>query len=150
MREKRHTPEGIVSKLRRRMNWSRKESPVADVICSTWPVCRLSDLSRPKLMGAALIYARRHGLFTLMGLAGKDDLDAGVDVDAGERLHERHWFAREHGRAASRCSNPRSAPRTHSSAATPCSCAIDLKPLSRVHNCSPADRWHAERRWAST
>src|SRR5215210_6272988 len=27
-------------------------------------------------MGAALTYARRYGLFTLVGLAGEDDLDA--------------------------------------------------------------------------
>src|SRR5215204_842323 len=45
-------------------------------VSATWPVCRLSDLSQPKLMGAALTYARRYGLFTLVGLAGEDDLDA--------------------------------------------------------------------------
>ena len=27
-------------------------------------------------MGAALIYARRYALFTLVGIAGEDDLDA--------------------------------------------------------------------------
>ena len=27
-------------------------------------------------MGAALTYARRYGLFTLVGIAGEDDLDA--------------------------------------------------------------------------
>jgi ERF superfamily protein len=27
-------------------------------------------------MGAALTYARRHALFTLIGIAGEDDLDA--------------------------------------------------------------------------
>ncbi len=27
-------------------------------------------------MGAALTYARRHALFTLVGIAGEDDLDA--------------------------------------------------------------------------
>src|SRR6478609_4416012 len=45
-------------------------------VAATWPVCRLADLSQPKLMGAALTYARRYGLFTLVGLAGEDDLDA--------------------------------------------------------------------------
>src|SRR5207248_1225191 len=30
----------------------------------------------PHRMGAALTYARRYGLFTLVGIAGEDDLDA--------------------------------------------------------------------------
>ena len=34
------------------------------------------DLRDPKLMGAALTYARRYSLFALVGLAGEDDLDA--------------------------------------------------------------------------
>ena len=33
-------------------------------------------MTNPKLMGAALTYARRYGLFTLVGIAGEDDLDA--------------------------------------------------------------------------
>src|SRR5215217_6988272 len=45
-------------------------------ICATWPVCRTADMANPKLMGAALTYARRYGLFTLVGIAGEDDLDA--------------------------------------------------------------------------
>jgi hypothetical protein len=45
-------------------------------IAARWPVCRVDDLPEPKLMGAALTYARRYGLFTLVGLAGEDDLDA--------------------------------------------------------------------------
>src|SRR5215207_9911248 len=45
-------------------------------IAATWPVCQVADLPQPKLMGAALTYARRYGLFTLVGLAGEDDLDA--------------------------------------------------------------------------
>src|SRR5215204_5172632 len=44
-------------------------------VAATWPVCRVADLSHPKRMGAALTYARRYGLFTLVGLAGEDDLD---------------------------------------------------------------------------
>ena len=44
-------------------------------ISATWPVCRTADMSNPKLMGAALTYARRYGLFTLVGIAGEDDLD---------------------------------------------------------------------------
>jgi hypothetical protein len=41
-----------------------------------WPVCNMGDLGHPKLMGAALTYARRYCLFTMVGLAGEDDLDA--------------------------------------------------------------------------
>jgi hypothetical protein len=35
-------------------------------------------------MGAALTYARRYALFTLVGIAGEDDLDA-PDLDAGSK-----------------------------------------------------------------
>ena len=45
-------------------------------IASDWPVCPISDLSSPRRMGAALTYARRYALFTLVGIAGEDDLDA--------------------------------------------------------------------------
>jgi hypothetical protein len=45
-------------------------------IASDWPVCALSDLATPRRMGAALTYARRYALFTLVGIAGEDDLDA--------------------------------------------------------------------------
>src|SRR3954451_14812073 len=45
-------------------------------VAATWPVCRLADVAQPKVIGAALTYARRYGLFTLVGLAGEDDLDA--------------------------------------------------------------------------
>jgi hypothetical protein len=45
-------------------------------IASDWPVCTLSEMAAPRRMGAALTYARRYGLFTLVGIAGEDDLDA--------------------------------------------------------------------------
>ena len=45
-------------------------------IASDWPVCALSEVSQPRRMGAALTYARRYALFTLVGIAGEDDLDA--------------------------------------------------------------------------
>src|SRR5262249_52791191 len=38
----------------------------------------------PHRMGAALTYARRYALFTLVGIAGEDDLDA-PDLDRGPR-----------------------------------------------------------------
>jgi ERF superfamily len=63
-------------------------------IASDWPVCTLSELAAPRRMGAALTYARRYALFTLVGIAGEDDLDApdlgGQQVEgtgeAGNRL----------------------------------------------------------------
>jgi len=45
-------------------------------IASDWPVCPISDTAAPHRMGAALTYARRYALFTLVGIAGEDDLDA--------------------------------------------------------------------------
>lgn len=45
-------------------------------ISSDWPVCQLSETSAPRRMGAALTYARRYALFTMVGIAGEDDLDA--------------------------------------------------------------------------
>ena len=45
-------------------------------IASDWPVCAISETSTPHHMGAALTYARRYALFTLVGIAGEDDLDA--------------------------------------------------------------------------
>jgi hypothetical protein len=55
-------------------------------ISSHWPVCQLSETSAPRRMGAALTYARRYALFTMVGIAGEDDLDAQADAinDAGE------------------------------------------------------------------
>jgi hypothetical protein len=61
-------------------------------VSSDWPVCPVSETAAPHRMGAALTYARRYALFTLVGIAGEDDLDApdvgggldgGVPVDIG-------------------------------------------------------------------
>ena len=45
-------------------------------VSSEWPVCQISDIASAQRMGAALTYARRYALFTLVGIAGEDDLDA--------------------------------------------------------------------------
>ena len=45
-------------------------------IASDWPVCSIAEMASPHRMGAALTYARRYALFTLVGIAGEDDLDA--------------------------------------------------------------------------
>jgi ERF superfamily len=45
-------------------------------VSSDWPVCPVGETAAPHKMGAALTYARRYALFTLVGIAGEDDLDA--------------------------------------------------------------------------
>jgi hypothetical protein len=50
-------------------------------ISSEWPVCAIADIASAQRMGAALTYAWRYALFTLVGIAGEDDLDA-PDLDA--------------------------------------------------------------------
>src|SRR5580692_9121263 len=45
-------------------------------IASDWPVCAIAETATPHRMGAALTYARRYALFTLVGIAGEDDIDA--------------------------------------------------------------------------
>jgi hypothetical protein len=56
-------------------------------ISSEWPVCPVAETCAPHRMGAALTYARRYALFTLVGIAGEDDLDA-PDLLNGPRATE--------------------------------------------------------------
>ena len=44
-------------------------------VSSLWPVCHAAEASA-QIKGAALTYARRYALFTLVGIAGEDDIDA--------------------------------------------------------------------------
>ena len=58
-------------------------------LSSEWPVCPIAETAAPRRMGAALTYARRYALFTLVGIAGEDDLDApdlaeGAKADAAD------------------------------------------------------------------
>ena len=66
-------------------------------LSSDWPVCPVTDTAAPHKMGAALTYARRYSLFTLVGIAGEDDLDApdlpviklnggSADLDPAEKM----------------------------------------------------------------
>jgi hypothetical protein len=50
-------------------------------VSSEWPVCPITDTASPQRMGSALTYARRYALFTLVGIAGEDDLDAPEEAD---------------------------------------------------------------------
>jgi hypothetical protein len=55
-------------------------------ISSQWPVCATADIANPHRMGAALTYARRYGLFTLVGIAGEDDTDAPEPCSSGPTM----------------------------------------------------------------
>jgi hypothetical protein len=54
-------------------------------VSSLWPVCHAAEASA-QVKGAALTYARRYALFTLVGIAGEDDLDAPDLVQPSEPL----------------------------------------------------------------
>src|SRR5262249_6371314 len=70
-------------------------------IASEWPVCPIAEMANPHRMGAALTYARRYALFTLVGIAGEDDLDA-PDLCTPPSTSA----ARATGSAAERSANP--------------------------------------------
>jgi ERF superfamily len=57
-------------------------------IASDWPVCAVSETARPHRMGAARTYARRYALFTLVGIAGEDDLDAPDLIGPGTQIEK--------------------------------------------------------------
>ena len=56
-------------------------------LSSEWPVCPIAETAAPRRMGAALTYARRYALFTLVGIAGEDDLDA-PDLAEGAKAED--------------------------------------------------------------
>ncbi|MBU6462898.1 MAG: ERF family protein [Bradyrhizobium sp.] len=70
-------------------------------VSSDWPVCPVSETGAPHRLGAALTYARRYALFTLVGIAGEDDLDA-PDLPAAElpRQAQASPFSGEQGAGA--------------------------------------------------
>jgi hypothetical protein len=53
-------------------------------VSSDWPVCPASETAAPNRTGAALTYARRYALFTLVGIPGEDYLDAPDLAPAGQ------------------------------------------------------------------
>src|SRR3954447_6217409 len=72
---------------------------------SDWPVCPVSETNAPHRMGAALTYARRYALFTLVGIAGEDDVDApdlsGVQLNEQAPIAIGHGLDKSNGHAAS-------------------------------------------------
>jgi ERF superfamily len=76
-------------------------------ISSDWPVCPVSETAVPHRMGAALTYARRYALFTLVGIAGEDDLDApdlpALKLNGGDRVIQ---TADDAGRMNGRSTSP--------------------------------------------
>src|SRR5207237_907400 len=57
-------------------------------ISSDWPVCPVSETATPHRMGAALTYARRYALFTLVGIVGAITVGGTVPlVVLVEQLH---------------------------------------------------------------
>jgi ERF superfamily len=74
-------------------------------IASDWPVCAVADTATPHRMGAALTYARRYALFTLVGIAGEDDLDAPDLISPSQPVSGRDRRAhRDNGRLGSKSS----------------------------------------------
>jgi hypothetical protein len=45
-------------------------------LIASGPICPIADIPSPHRMSAALTYARLYALFTVVGIAGDDDLDA--------------------------------------------------------------------------
>ena len=88
-------------------------------VSSDWPVCPIGDTAAPHKMGAALTYARRYALFTLVGIAGEDDLDAPdlpvANVDGGPGAGDPgkwngHAAARDPGPMGGRASHGKQRP----------------------------------------
>jgi hypothetical protein len=59
-------------------------------IASDWPVCPISETAAPHRMGAALTYARRYALFTLVGIAGEDEV---IGPGSHPAIHGAQWPA---------------------------------------------------------
>jgi hypothetical protein len=91
-------------------------------IASHWPICSIEAVATPHRMGAALTYARRYALFTLVGIAGEDDLDA-PDLAAPESMPDLktpklNGASDRQGSARPRVERPRSGGATASAETT--------------------------------
>ena len=115
-------------------------------IASDWPVCSIGETAAPHRMGAALTYARRYALFTLVGIAGEDDLDppdlntptapaAGAEKPASKKLGrlnggQEHSTQRLPGRAKAASVHPKPILDPEASAALREQIAAELKDVS--------------------
>jgi ERF superfamily len=127
-------------------------------IASDWPVCPIAETTSPQRMGAALTYARRYALFTLVGIAGEDDLDAPDLCDGPPSLSS---SADDHSSKDSRLRMPPRTPgngrsRSDRKGETPVtldpepSAALRAKLLTQVGNITSADLGAAWAREALT
>src|SRR3954453_17041962 len=78
-------------------------------LSSEWPVCPVSETAAPHRMGAALTYARRYALFTLVGITGEDDLDAPDVARDSSGLNGSNGHAAGNGTAAAGPDEPATA-----------------------------------------
>jgi hypothetical protein len=113
-------------------------------IASDWPVCPVAETAAPHRMGAALTYARRYALFTLVGIAGEDDLDAPDLVSSPASSRNTNGAGQEAGQAST-ASAPTAelngnAMRTPARKAT----GTSAKPLPEVTSKELASRMIAE------
>jgi ERF superfamily len=81
-------------------------------IASDWPVCPIAETERPQRMGAALTYARRYSLFTLVGIAGEDDLDAPGLTDPAPETGKLRFNSKSGGNGGQQVGSDRSAGRS--------------------------------------
>jgi ERF superfamily len=122
-------------------------------VSSDWPVCPVTETAAPHRMGAALTYARRYGLFTLVGIAGEDDLDApDLPLSCGLPANPSPDQANGHALAPGRGANgdgrrkPRRAPsrvtlEPEASAALRMQLVVDLAGLAGLATIQDIDRW---------
>ena len=117
-------------------------------IASDWPVCPIAETERPHRMGAALTYARRYALFTLVGIAGEDDLDAPDlinPVQQPETLRVEGNAVGNGGQASSKRragharANKFSSPSPHSELSAALSASLRIELLSEIEDLSAPD-----------
>jgi hypothetical protein len=118
-------------------------------IASDWPVCPIGETERPHRMGAALTYARRYALFTLVGIAGEDDLDAPDFIDPDSQTEKLNIASKSVGnggqqagsnRRASRArANKFSSPSPHSELSVALSASLRAELLREIEGLGVAD-----------
>jgi ERF superfamily len=111
-------------------------------IASDWPVCPVAETANPQRMGAALTYARRYALFTLVGIAGEDDLDApdlcSPAVENGEKSRSEIAGAKLPPRSDRNGRSPKLLRRSQATLSSIASGALRDRLLSRFLRCTPA------------